>query len=66
MKKKTQPQEDKVRSTVWMARPVWRMMRVAALDKGVSFAHIMESAAVDWLAANRSDLLAARTMRRPS
>lgn len=69
MKKKQQAREktpDKVRSTLWMRRDIWKMVRIAALDKGVSFAFVMEHAAADWLAENRPDLLAARTIRRAS
>lgn len=47
MKKQTEQKPERVRCTVWMRKDVWRMVRIAALDKSVSFAHIMEHAAAD-------------------
>jgi hypothetical protein len=66
MKKQAAEKPDKVRCTVWMRREVWKLTRLAALDRGVSFAHIMEQAAIAWLAENTPELLAKPMFRRPS
>jgi hypothetical protein len=46
MKKQTEQKSDRVRATVWLSRDVWKMARVAALDKGVPFGRYVEAALV--------------------
>lgn len=61
--KKQMEKPEKVRSTLWLRKDIWKMLRIAALDKGVSFAFVMEQAATAWLSAN-TDLLTKRTTSR--